>query len=394
MMAAPGSSWAPVYDPAETLAQFRERQRQAFAAFESAWREGRVAMRLKLFYDALVRRVGANQYAWMSEVTIAADFSVSVSSIKRWLRALERAELIRRQRRFATTSRTYLTAYDQPLVDVEEAPMESPGIMSSTDNQHAPPSLEQSRGYRQSNSSSLWPINDPTLGSLLPPDSIKRQHLSSVSGGPPQLKPLDPAVQTVLDREGVADFALAPRLQHLNWNELHAVQSYLNHQRNVRDRPRLFAWLATHRFGAQLLQGEQRRQRNRGAPPAASDHLRYVTGPLAPLIQGHAPDDASPGQQPAPMPLRALPGPPGAAPPPELWSAVLATLRETCPAPEWTTWLAPTALLELTDTTAVVGTPNVFVRDMVRDQYRALLEATVQACLGQVHSVEVVIGDL
>ncbi len=393
MMAAPGSSWAPVYDPAETLAQFRERQRQAFAAFESAWREGRVAMRLKLFYDALVRRVGANQYAWMSEVTIAADFSVSVSSIKRWLRALERAELIRRQRRFATTSRTYLTAYDQPLVDVEKEPMEAKGIISYTDNHCSPSTSNESKGYRQSNGSSFSPKADPTFGSLLPPDSIKRQHLSSVGGGTPQLKPLDPAVQTVLDREGVADFALAPRLQQLNWNELHAVHAYLNHQRNVRDRPRLFAWLATHRFGAQLLQGEQRRQRNRVAPPAASDHLRYVTGPLAPLIEGYAPGEAH-TEQPGPMPVRELPGPPGAAPPPELWSAVLATLRETCPAPEWTTWLAPTALLELTDTTAVVGTPNVFVRDMVRDQYRALLEATVQACLGQVHSVEVVIGDL
>ncbi len=195
----------------------------------------------------------------------------------------------------------------------------------------------------------------------------------------------------MLDREGVGDFVLAPQLQQLGWAELHAVQCYLNHQRNVRDRPRLFAWLASHGFGAQLLQGEQRRQRNRGAPPAASDHLRYVTGPLAPLIEGYAPGKVH-SEQPAPMPLRALPGPPGAAPPPELWSAVLATLRETCPAPEWTTWLAPTALLELTDTTAVVGTPNVFVRDMVRDQYRALLEATMQACLGQVHSVEVVIG--
>ncbi len=82
LLSATVRAWTPVYDPGETLAQFRERQRQAFAAFEEAWREGRVAMRLKLFYDALVRRVGANQYAWMSEVTMAADFRVSVSSIQ------------------------------------------------------------------------------------------------------------------------------------------------------------------------------------------------------------------------------------------------------------------------------------------------------------------------
>ncbi len=223
------------------------------------------------------------------------------------------------------------------------------------------------------------------------PDSIKCQHLSSVGGGQSTAS-TDPTVQRVLDREGVTDFVLAPQLAQLGWNELHAVQCYLNHQRNVRDRPRLFAWLATHGFGAQLLQSsQQRRQRTRVASPAASNHLRYVSGPLAPLIQGYAPDKVH-TEQPGPLPVRELAAPPGTIPPPELWSAVLNTLRERCPAGEWTTWLEPTTLLELTAATAVVGTPNVFVRDIVRDQYRALLEATLQHCLGQVRSVQIVIG--
>ena len=43
MSAAAAPSWRPVYDASETIDQYAARQRQAFAAFELAWREGRVA---------------------------------------------------------------------------------------------------------------------------------------------------------------------------------------------------------------------------------------------------------------------------------------------------------------------------------------------------------------
>ena len=59
----------------------------------------------------------------------------------------------------------------------------------------------------------------------------------------------------VLDREGVADFVLAPQLAQQAAGELQAVSQYLDTQHTVRDRPRLFAWLATHGFGRQLLAG-------------------------------------------------------------------------------------------------------------------------------------------
>lgn len=245
--------------------------------------------------------------------------------------------------------------------------------------------------YRQTSVAEGGTHGAPTFGADLHPDSIKSQHLTLVGGDTDQSTQ---AVGTVLDREGVSDFVVAHRLHQLDLAELHAVQTYLNHQRNVQDRPRLFAWLATHGFGAQLLRGARRqRQRQRtGTTPAARDPLRYVTGPLSPLIQGHTPDDSPQDQPPAPPPVREQPGPPLAPPPPELWSTVLAKLHDACPVAEWTTWLEPTALLELTDTTVVVGAPNVFARDTVRDHYVSLLEATVQACLGQGRTVEVVIS--
>ena len=77
MSAAAGTAWRPVYDAGETVEQFAARQRQAFAAFELAWREGRVSLKLKGYYDQLVRDVGANAYAWWSEERWAEAFGVA-----------------------------------------------------------------------------------------------------------------------------------------------------------------------------------------------------------------------------------------------------------------------------------------------------------------------------
>ncbi len=384
-----------LYDPHETLDQFRSRQAHAYAAGRRAWQERLIRGHLLPFYETLIRYVGQNQYTWVKEQTLAAEFAVHVATIKRWLAKLEAASLIRRQRRFASSSLTYVTAYDQ----------EQGERQVNTDNRYSHHTPDQRRqpseqvpivegevvnsDYRQTSVGKGGTLDAPTFGADLHPDSIKSQHLSSVGG---DTDPHTQAVAAVLDREGVSNFVVAHRLHQLDWAELHAVQHYLNHQRNVQDRPRLFAWLAMHGFGAQLLRGAQRKRQRTNAAPAARDPLQYVTGPLAPLIQGHTPADPPPDQPPAAPLVREQPGSPFAPPPPELWSTVLATLHDACSATAWTTWLEPTALLELTDTTAVVGTPNVFARDTVRDHYRALLEAAVQTCLGQARTVEVVIG--
>ena len=100
-----------VYDPHETLDQFRTRQHQAYAAGRRAWRERLIKAQLLPFYEALVGYVGQNQYAWVKEQTLADEFEVHAATIKRWLARLEDAGLIRRQRRFATSSLTFIMAY-------------------------------------------------------------------------------------------------------------------------------------------------------------------------------------------------------------------------------------------------------------------------------------------
>ena len=65
-------------------------------------------------YESLVDAVGAHQYRWIKVETLAVEFKADDSTIKRWLTVLEKhAKLIRRQRQFKTSSRTYLIAYDQ-----------------------------------------------------------------------------------------------------------------------------------------------------------------------------------------------------------------------------------------------------------------------------------------
>ncbi len=413
MSAGAVPSWRPLYAPHETLDQFTARQRRAYAAFEIAWRDERVSVKLKGYYDQLVRAVGTNAYAWWSEAAWAAEFGVSVSTIKRVLAALVKAGLIRRERQFAGSSHTYLTAYDPVGVEfdiMEEGSEQIRGEVSAkgggnvnTDNLYFTHQFSGNTDYQQSDNASFSPSPEPTFSSLLTAESIKHQHLSSVGGKTTSAQPNTQTVDAILEREGVGDFQLAPHLRQLDWAELHAIQSYLNQQRNVQDRPRLFAWLATHGFGAQLLQGTPQRDRRRRTRHATDDPLRYVSGPLATLIQGLAPDEppAAPRHAPdeSPAAPRRVPdhdaglAPPAvAAPPAALWPAVLTALRETCPAAEWTTWLESTALLELTDTTAVVGTPNVFARDTVRDHYCSLLHVAVQGCLGGARTIEVVIG--
>ncbi|MDP9313303.1 MAG: hypothetical protein M3R24_20870 [Chloroflexota bacterium] len=402
MSAGAVPSWRPLYDPHETLDQFTARRRQAYAAFEIAWREERVSVKLKGYYDQLVRAVGTNAYAWWSEAAWAEEFGVSVSTIKRVLAALVKAGLIRRERQFAGSSHTYLTAYDPVGVEfdiMEEGSEQIRGEVSAegevdvnTDNRYFTQQVSESIDYQQFAGSSFSPSTELTFGSVLSADSVKSQDLTPVGGETPPAQPNTQTVDAILEREGVGKFQLAPHLRQLDWAELHAIQRYLNQQRNVQDRPRLFAWLATHGFGEQLLQGTPQRDRRRRTRHATDDPLRYVSGPLAALIQGHAPDESPAAPRRVPDHDAGLAPPAVAAPPAALWPAVLTALRETCPAAEWTTWLESTALLELTDTTAVVGTPNVFARDTVRDHYCSLLHAAVQGCLGGARTIEVVIG--
>ena len=365
--AAPTRYESPHYrfDPQETRDQFRARQQRAYGAGRRAWRERQIKAQLLPFYEALVGYVGQNQYAWVKEQTLADEFAVHVATIKRWLAKLEDAGLIRRQRRFATSSLTYITAYDRVLEDSR-----------NTDNLHKiQKRTAEKTDYRQNTSASDGSKIAPTFGADSLPDSIKADHLIDGSGGVPQAEDQTPdATAAVLQREGIADYYLLPAIQHKSLVELQAISAYLDRQRNVRDRRRLFAWLASRDFGAQLV---SRRAHSASGRHAAARHRRHPVRPAAHLVAptGEYADKPTIGI------IDALRG---------TWERVLAHLQHVVPPDVFATWLADTALLALDDR-AVVGTPHVFARDVLLAEYLPLVQQAVQAVVQRFVDVVVVI---
>ncbi len=76
-----------------------------------------------------------------------------------------------------------------------------------------------------------------------------------------------------------------------------------------------------------------------------------------------------------------------------LWHAVLTALQHGVPPPEFATWFKDTALLDVDHQrqTVVVGTPNVFARDVVLQRYLAALSTTLSAHLQQPYTIHVVV---
>jgi predicted transcriptional regulator len=354
-----------LYDPQETLDQFRARQAHAYALGRRAWRERRIKAHLLPFYETLVGYVGQNQYTWVKEQTLADEFAVHVATIKRWLAKLEEAGLIRRQRRFATSSLTYMTAYDATQVPIK-----------NTDNLHkiqnkAPEKVD----YRQEEAASVARKNAPTLSADLPPDSIKSKNLTVGGSGTPntQRQPVDAAAE-LLQQEGITDYYLLPAIHGKPVDELRAISTYLDRQRRVRDRPRLFAWLASRDFGRQLMNGRRRLEHDDQRAARQCQHRSFAESP------------------------RAIPAPHQAARPQRdiddvlqrTWQDVLHQLQQAVPPDTFTTWLADTRLLALDDR-AVVGTPHVFARDMLCATYLPQVQHALAAVLQHAPGVTVVV---
>ncbi|HSH81907.1 MAG TPA: DnaA N-terminal domain-containing protein [Herpetosiphonaceae bacterium] len=73
------------------------------------------------------------------------------------------------------------------------------------------------------------------------------------------------------------------------------------------------------------------------------------------------------------------------------WQDVLASYRARKTAEDFATWLELIALVELVDGTAVIATPNVFVRDVVADRYQANLRSGLAGVLGELVTVQLII---
>ncbi len=356
-----------VYDSHETAEHFRARQRLAYAAGRCAWRERLIKAQLLPFYEALVGYVGQNQYAWVKEQTLADEFAVHVATIKRWLSKLEDAGLIRRQRRFATSSLTYITAYDAGNAGIND-----------TDNLYE--KHQDKKDYRQTGVPSVGRKNALTLGAKTRPDSIKDDQLNDGGGSVPAVEEPEHVTHELLHQEGLSDYYLVPVIQQKSPAELQAISSYLDQQRNVRDRQRLFAWLASRDFGAQLLRGgsepassrpASKQRTHRRAQPREAGQARSMRSSRRDA--GHCPT----------TPARA-----GAEDLAQIWQQVIAQLQPVLPPDAFATWLTDTTLLALDDR-AVVGTPHVFARDVLQSEYAPVLAQAAQAVLQR--SVEVVV---
>ncbi len=108
---------------------------------------------------------------------------------------------------------------------------------------------------------------------------------------------------------------------------------------------------------------------------------------------GHVPrlDVPQPSRTGAPQPSTEL----AAAPPRadlELWQKVLALLRPHVPQAEFETWFKDTRLIQLDQERAIIGTPNVFVREHVATHYLPLITAAIGEIVGSPIVADAVIG--
>ena len=76
-----------------------------------------------------------------------------------------------------------------------------------------------------------------------------------------------------------------------------------------------------------------------------------------------------------------------------VWNVARAKLAEVVAPDDFTTWLQPAWLVDIVEDIAVVGTPNVFVRDMLRDTFVDTLAGVLSHEIGRAVQVELVIGD-
>ncbi len=76
----------------------------------------------------------------------------------------------------------------------------------------------------------------------------------------------------------------------------------------------------------------------------------------------------------------------------QIWTAALGDLELQVPRSEFDTWLKDTTLVDIEDNQAIVGTPNIFARDILEGRYQTPIRETLKTILGFPVQVQVVIG--
>ncbi len=76
----------------------------------------------------------------------------------------------------------------------------------------------------------------------------------------------------------------------------------------------------------------------------------------------------------------------------QIWQAAIGELQFQVSRSEFDTWLRQTTLVEIEDHIAVIGTPNIFVRQELEGRYLPLIAQALQTVVGHALQVQVVIG--
>ncbi len=351
-------------------AWYQARRMYAYSVGESSALTRRISADAYLFlYKELVRLCKDRAFCWPGLDWLAQRLGTSVGTIKRWLDELASAGLIRRKPRpgglTTLTTIPALDAYDAGQAITEsERPDEPERVPTTTP---AP-----------SSSSTLLPplffapeeeiTCDPSGSAPLIRHTVKRQKIKSSVVGCTEQKNQDTSpslianpVTGALQAAGLTDPVVINELQGEPLNEIEAIIRYVARQRHIDNPPGLIVALARTKAGVALCRSSRSR-------PKAPCQVPPVTSSV---IQGAA-------------------GTPSAEP--EITAQISAHLQRHIAPDVWTVWFANLCVLDITETSMVVGVPNCLARDYVaRECVSALVDAGTTV-LGRHVQVEVVIN--
>src|SRR5215212_3986397 len=186
---------------ATALGQLRARRSHAFVIGEAKARQREISADAYLFlYKELVGLAGERTYCWPSLDFLAATLDTSEGTLKRWMKELERADLIRRKPRSGgQTSLTYITAYlpsdpasalpvakDDATQDAAEvssgaSPAAPDGLIGRAEHPNpAPPQRDQPSQPALFFGPELQIVSDRRARSDLIPHTIKTQHFKNL----------------------------------------------------------------------------------------------------------------------------------------------------------------------------------------------------------------------
>jgi hypothetical protein len=211
----------------------------------------------------------------------------------------------------------------------------------------------------------------------------------------PEALPTFDARRVLLEREGVN-----PAILTASMTEEH-IQAWIveadARRTQIKDRP---AWLAWGIRSGYLPREHPKlpptSQQSEDSPPGFCPCGRYTSGGICAHCALTTPDLEGAVTTPGPqislfsgqahhVAREAMSDPGGTGTVPQrhqVWQVALNNLRKYLPYTEFETWIKETALVQVENQQAIVGAPNIFVRDKLAEVYVPLIADTLQTILG------------